>query len=257
MNSSKIFRVGALLLFSSVVVLTACEKTFDDKTPVQANLNNKSQVQVFIATVNANRNVVMVDGKRVSRPTLASGLSFPTGIFPSTGTGTSFSVDGGLRSFQILDTLASTTQKPLTFTTNLETNKLYSIFAYDTITSPKQITVETPIVLPAENVSRIRFANFIHDANDVPPVDVYSMRLNKLLFSNVSRTQVSDFVEIPSSPFVSDTLEIRQAGTNIRLATYPNAVQTAAFLPATRKSYTIIYRGSHRGTRTASVFANY
>ena len=254
MRFSKILIAGTLVAVCTLVLLS-CEKTFDDKIPVNQNLGNTSSVQVFIATTNAARNLVMVDGKRISRPTLASGSSFPIAIYPSVTSGTYFSVPGGLRGFQILDTAATTTQKPLIFSANMEVNKVYTIFAYDTITNPKQITVETKIEIPQDTTARLRFANFIYDANAVPAVDVFSRRMNQVIFSTVSRTGVTDFITIPS--LGTDSFYIREAGTTNVLATYPNAVSTTSFSPTMKRSYTLVYRGSHRGTRTASIFANY
>jgi hypothetical protein len=234
--------VGTLLVFS-------CTKSFKDPQPQSTDLNNKSLVQVFIATVNANRNVVMIDGKRVSRPTLTSGTSFPTSVYPSTNTGSSFAVEGGVRGFTILDTLSTTTQKPLTFTTNMDVGKSYTIFTYDTITSPKQVTVETPIETITDGTARLRFGNFIHDVNATPAVDVYSRLKQEVIFSNVNRTEVTPFITWPS--YVGDTLDIRQTGTSTVLATH------IGFIPHKNRVYTLVYRGSHRGTRVTTVLANY
>ncbi len=248
MKSIKIYVLGTTMVMASLLVIS-CTKSFKDPQSQQDDLNNKSLVQVFIATVNASRNVVLVDGKRVSRPTLTSGTSFPTAVYPSTNTGNSFAVDGGVRTFTILDTLSNTAQKPLTFSTNMDVGKLYNVFMYDTITSPKQVTVETPIEVPADGSARLRFGNFIHDANAVPAVDVWSRKRNETIFSNVNRTEVTDF--IPYASVVNDTLDIRQTGTSTNIVTVAN------FNPAKTRSYTLVYRGSHRGTRTATIIANY
>ena len=229
--------------------MLSCEKTFDEKLPTNNELGNTSNVQVFIATVGAARNVVMVDGKRVSRPTLAAGSSFPIAVYPSVTSGTYFNVPGGLRQFQILDTLATTTQKPLSFSTNMDVNKVYTIFAYDTITNAKQLTVETNIEIPQDTSARLRFANFIHDANAVPPVDVYSTRQKKVIFSTINKTDVTGFITIPS--LGTDTLYVREAGTANVMASF------LSFSPTFKRSYTLVYRGSHRGVRATSIFANY
>jgi hypothetical protein len=248
MNSTKIFGTGIMGLIALFVTLTSCEKTFDNKLAVTSDLN-KSNIQVFIATVNASRNVVLLDGKRVSRPVLTSGTSFPTAVYPSTATGSSFSVAGGVHNLSIIDTLAATTQKPLTFSISTDASKYYTVFAYDTITNTKQITVETNIEIPADTTARLRFANFIHDANAVPAVDVFSTRRNEIIFSNINRTDVTGF--IPYASLRNDTLVIRQTGTTTVLA------QFNSFAPTVRRSYTLVYRGSHRGTKAATVFANY
>lgn len=248
MKSIKFLAWGmtAVLTISLVV---SCSKSNKDPQPQFSDLNNSSLVQVFIATVNASRNVVLIDGKRVSRPTLASGLSFPTSVYPSTNTGYAFAVPGGLRAFLIQDTLAATTQKPLAFSANMEVGKNYTVFMYDTITSPKQLTVETPIEIPADGSARIRFANFIYDANAVPAVDVFSTRRNQTLFTNINRTEVTSFIPTPS--VLNDTLIVRETGTVNELT------RVTGFNPAKQRSYTLVYRGSYRGTRAATILANH
>jgi hypothetical protein len=158
-------------------------------------------------------------------------------------------VPGGLHSFSIADTLATTTQRPLTFAATLDPGKHYTIFTYDTITAVKQKTVETKIEIPSDNTARLRFANFIHDVNAVPPVEVFSRKRNEVIFTNVNKTEVTEF--IPYSSLVNDTLIIRATGSTTTLA------QFNGFFPTQKRSYTLVYRGSHRGTKVATVFANY
>ncbi len=237
----------------SAILLNSCDKSYSNYVTVDKDANNVSMVQVFCATVTAaNRNVILIDGKRVSRPTLGAGLSFPTAVYPSTNTGYSFAVPGGLKAFIIQDTLISTLQKPLVFTTNMEVGKNYTIFTYDSIISPKQITVETVIEKPIDNTARLRFANLIHDVNAVPAVEVYSRRRNEVIFANINKTDVTGF--IPYSSTVSDTLDVRPAGT-VGNTTF--LARFIGFLPTQKRGYTLVYRGSHRGTKVATVFANY
>ncbi|MBL7743597.1 MAG: DUF4397 domain-containing protein [Chitinophagaceae bacterium] len=252
MHTKKIFVTGIGILMLGLVVLTSCEKTFDEKISTTNDLN-KSYIQLFVATVNANRNLVSIDNQRVSRPTLTSGTGFPFAVYPSTAAGTSFAVAGGLHNFVVRDTSATTTQQALNFAATLEPSKNYTIFMYDTITSPKQITVETPIEIPADGSARLRFANFIYSPNAVPAVEVFSKTKNQVIFSNVNKTEVTGF--IPYTQLVNDTLVIRETGTTTVLAQFNN------FAPSLQRSYTLIYRGSdargtYPGTRTATIFAN-
>lgn len=158
----------------------------------------------------------------------------------------------------IRDTLATSTQVPLVFAENMQVGKLYTIFAYDTITTPKQVTVPANIVIPADSTARLRLANFVHNSFDVPGVDVFSKRRNANIFTNVRRTEVSEFIPYASAsqnPLYTansnDTLFIRETGTMNALVTING------FNPTAKRSYTLVYRGSHRGTKTASIFANY
>ena len=244
MKSIKIYLCGIAGLFTAAVLVISCTKSFDEKTVLQTNFNNSTLTQVFIATVNASRNYVYVDGKAVSGTAMTSGGLFPSGAY-------AFSAPGGLRSFVVRDTLSTSTQVPLAFAENMQVGKNYTVFMYDTITTPKQKTVLTNIVIPADTSSRLRFANFIYNPSDVPAIDVYSFNRGTNVFTNVPVTGVTDFIPYPSG-LTTDTLYIRETGTTA------NIVKVAIIGGLTQKrSYTVVYRGSHRGTRTASLFANY
>lgn len=245
-----LYHLGPLISIS--IILLSCVKKYSTVAEEQSGFNNKSLVQVFVATVNANRNFLFVDGIPVNGASLTSGSFFP-------GTGTyAFTVNGGLRNFQLRDTLNTSTQVPLVFAENLQAGKQYTVFAYDTITSPKQVTVLTNIVVPVDTTARLRVANFIHNSFAVPGVDVFSKRRNANVFTNVGRTEVTDFIPYASmsnSPAYfsgsNDTLLIRETGTLNQLAVLNG------FNPTQKRSYTLVYRGSHRGTKAATIFANY
>lgn len=250
MKLIKIYAYGMIGLLSAGLIVS-CTKSFDEKITPLTDFSDKTLAQVFVATVGASRNYVYVDGKAVTGTAMVSGSVFPS-------TGYAFSVTGGVRSFMIRDTLATSTQVPLVFAENMQVGKLYTIFAYDTITTPKQVTVPANIVIPADSTARLRFANFVHNSFDVPGVDVFSKRRNANIFTNVRRTEVSEFIPYASAsqnPLYTansnDTLFIRETGTMNALVTING------FNPTAKRSYTLVYRGSHRGTKTASIFANY
>lgn len=250
MKLLKIYAYGMIGLLSTGLIVS-CTKSFDEKITPLTDFSDKTLAQVFVATVGASRNYVYVDGKAVTGAAMVSGSVFPS-------TGYAFSVTGGVRSFMIRDTLTTSTQVPLVFAENMQVGKLYTIFAYDTITTPKQVTVPANIVIPADSTARLRFANFVHNSFDVPGVDVFSKRRNANIFTNVRRTEVSDFIPFASAsqnPLYTansnDTLFIRETGTMNALVTING------FNPTAKRSYTLVYRGSHRGTKAATIFANY
>ncbi len=246
MNSTKIYVTG-MIGVAALALIISCTKSFDEKTTQQKDFNNSTLAQVFIATVNATRNYVYVDGKAVTGAALVSGSVFPS-------TGYAFNVPAGLRSFAIRDTLRTSTQVALNFATNMENAKSYTIFTYDTITSPKQVTVPTNIEIPSDNSTRLRFANFVYAPFVVPSIDVYSFVKGQNIFANVPAASVTDF--IPYIANTTDTLYIREAGsqTNIIKLAISGGISE-------KRSYTVVLRGSqprgtYPGTRTTSVFAN-
>ena len=222
----------------------SCTQETPHIAPKSSDVSNSASVQVFSATVKAARNYVYVDGTSVSGIALASG-----GIFP--GTAYSFKVSAGSRAFTIKDTLPTTAQVPLNFTQNIEAGKSYTIFTYDTITSPKQTTVLNNIVIPTDTSSRLRFANFVYNTTPVANVDVFSFRKpGTPVFANVATNQVTEF--IPYSSGITDTLYVYAAGT-----TSPLIVKQVVQSLVPTRSYTSVYNGSYRGTKVISTFASY
>lgn len=239
---------GSALALVGILALVSCEKTFDNKVALQSDLSNETTVQVIVATVNASRNHVWVDGNRATGAALSSGSIFPT-------TGYGFSVDGGLRAFLVQDTLVTTTQLPLSFAENMQVAKHQTIFLYDTITSPKQKTVVDDIVVPTDTTARLRFAHFAFDPSMQPPaVDIYSAVRQQNIFTNVPYTGVTDFIPIASGR--NDTLYIRPAGTSTNLQTVSSSGvwsdMRLILNPTIRRSYTMVFRGSFRTTLTSN-----
>lgn len=236
--------LGTASLFVTAFGLVSCTKSFDSRLAATYGNDNSSNVQLCIATVGASRNYLVVDNKPVNGAALASGA-----VFPSAGFG--FSVPTGMRSFLLRDTLTASTQTPLSFAQVMEIGKSYTIFSYDTITAVKQKTVETPIVIPADTTCRLRFANFIYNPNVIPAVDVFSFVRNTNVFSNVNVTDVTGFITYPSA--LTDTLYVRPAGntstTLLKITLSGGLTQ--------KRSYTLVYRGSDRGTKASTLFANY
>lgn len=214
---------------------------------VNSDFTNKAFVQVYNATLSSARNYVYVDGNAVTGAIVAYG-----GAFPSTPS--NFSVTPGFRSFLIRDTSSTIlTQPPMSFAENFEPNKYYTIFMYDTLNSPKQKTVVNNIIIPADTTARVRFANFIFSKTPVPNVDIFSIKSNANVFTNVQVTDVTNYVPfktfLPTS--TSDTLLVRETGTTILLA------QLNAFNPIRKRSYTLVLRGSYKAATPAKTLSSF
>lgn len=216
----------------------------------QTDFSNSSIVQVYIATVNATRNYVYVDGAPITGATLSSGSLFPSGV-ATIGS----NIQPGLRAFLVRDTSTAitATQVPLSFAQNLQVGKIYTIFMYDTINSPLQKTTQTNIVVPTDTTARLRFANFVFSKTAVPAVDIFSKRRNINVFTNIQVTDVTDFIPVPSA--FNDTFFVRETGTLNQLAVL-NGLN-----PTQKRSYTLVFRGRYQSTtgtvaRTLSSFIN-
>ena len=226
-------------------IYISCTKNNPQVALTETNFNNSTMVQVFNATVRSTRNYIYVDGAPVSGAAVAAG-----GVFPATSY--AFKVNGGLRAFLIKDTLATTTQLPLSFAENMQVARSYTIFTYDTITSPKQVTILNNIVVPTDTSSRLRFANFIYNTAGLPNVDVYSFRrgTSAPVFTDIPVTGVTNFIPYPSG--ITDTLYVYATGT-----TSPLIVKTLVPNLIPQRSYTAAYNGSFKGTKTISTFVTY
>src|SRR6185295_19314095 len=115
-------------------ILPSCRKATGKEIAIDDyNLANKTLVQVFDATVGSASTHVFIDGNQVTGSALAYGSVFPSSAY-------AFKVDAGLRSFNIRNTTAGTTQAPITFAENFDVSKNYTVFMDDTATSAKQLT---------------------------------------------------------------------------------------------------------------------
>ena len=243
-------KISKIILSSlGVAAVAFLQMSCKRDNPLQATANSdfsgSASVQVFSATVKAARNYVFVDGAPFAAAAFSQG-----GVFP--GTAYSVKVAGGSHAVLIKDTALVTTQIPLTFTQAFDAGKSYTIFTYDTITSPKQVTVVNNIVVPTDTTCRLRFANFVYNTTVLPNVDVYSFKKGTTtpLFSNVATLGVTDFVPYPAGQ--TDTLYIYATGTTSPLIVkqlVPSLTQT--------RSYTAVYNGSFKGTKAISTFGTY
>jgi len=254
-------QISKQLLYISICgfVLAGCDRSPEWIMDQNKNLSGKATVKIHNNVVNSSRNIVLVDNVPVTGSTGVMFYSAPSGptSFPNTVYG--FAVDPGSRTILIRDTLSTSTQLPITVSSNFEANKNYTIFTYDSITRPKFKLVETPIVIPAnDTTARLRFANMITFPTTPPNVDIYSVRRKENIFTNISLGTITDYIPIRSN--VIDTFHVRVTGTTTNLnlngtnltSNPPVIVQQITFNPTAKRSYTLIFRGSW-GSHTAPI----
>ncbi|HWR33401.1 MAG TPA: DUF4397 domain-containing protein [Chitinophagaceae bacterium] len=199
---------------------------------------DQSFVQVHNGILNATRNYIYVDAAPVTGAALSYNSTFPS-------TPSNFSVTEGYRMFLVKDTLSTTTQAQLSFAENLQAGNYYTIFLYDTLNSPKKKIVTNDILIPTDTSARVRFANFIFSRTAVPNVDIFSLKRNANVFTNVGVTDVTGYV--PYASALNDTLYVRETGTSNLLATMNG------FNPVQKRSYTLVFRGRYQTTGTTGI----
>ncbi len=242
MKVTTIIATCSAIFVSALLAVSCVKQTGKEVALEQYDYSNKAFVQVYNGTLNSARNYVYVDGNAVTGAALAFAATFPS-------TPSNFSVLSGFRAFLIRDTLSTTTQPPMSFAESFEANQNYTIFMYDSLTTPKQKTVKNNIIFPDDTTSRIRFANFIFTRTAVPNVDLYSVKRAANVFTNVQITDVTSYVPHPSSSKTveNDTLFVRETGTLNLLATLNG------FAPVRKRSYTLVFRGRYQTTGTTGV----
>jgi hypothetical protein len=145
-----ILKLSYCLFFG--IILISCDRNPEWILEENKNLSGQATVKVHNSIVNSARNNIYVDNVNVTGSTGVMFYSPVSGSpsFPNTVYG--FAVNAGQRSITIRDTLATSTQTPVTFTYNFEAGKNYTVFTYDTLNATKYKLVETPIVIPAEDL---------------------------------------------------------------------------------------------------------
>ncbi|MBO9619454.1 MAG: hypothetical protein J7539_10505, partial [Niabella sp.] len=118
------------IVSAAITIFSSCKRDMPHVASVNNNTDTTALVQVFNGIANSARNKIYVDGNQISGSVVSEG-----GVFPATAI--AFSVSPGTRAITIKDTLATSAQQPLVFSQNFEKGKKYSVFTYDTITSPK------------------------------------------------------------------------------------------------------------------------
>lgn len=135
-------------------------------------------------------------------------------------------------------------------THNFETGKNYSVFLVDTVPTPNVLLKEDNWTIPAQGNYQLRLANLVANRNE--RVDVYSIRNQRVVFSNVGYKDVSNYIELPI-PTLSDSLIVRLAGTMTVRDTLKG------FSPTSQRVYTLLSRGKTGitgRTPTTSTYTN-
>lgn len=241
----------SILPASALLILAACTKNITDNTPRQSDKGEYASVQLYNAAIGTTRNIMSVDGV----PLHSVALVYTNTVF--SGSAVTYAVKPGTRTFLLRDTLATTTQAPLTFQNSLQPNTHYTIFTYDTLTSVQQLTVAAPFQdRPLDTTVRLRFAHLAYLKGGAPGnVDIYSKVRNEKIFSNISFKAVTDYVPFASRK--NDTLIVRPAG----VTTQDLAQGVVNF--ADKRFYTLVFRGRFNETsttaypRTLTTFPNY
>jgi len=236
------------IALASMIVLAACEKEYKSILTEETNLGNTAFVKFHNAIINSNRTYIYSDMVPLNGATIAYG-----GLFPSLSPSYT-ALAAGTRAIAIRDTLAPSTQYPISFNAPMTAGTFYTIFAYDSLNAPKYKVIQDNIQVFNDTAARVRFANFPYSTTAMPNVDIFSQKQQANIFTNISTAAVTDFISFRAN--ISDTLYVRPTGTTNNLTQLNGLVATA------KRNYTVIFRGSYRSTtgtaaRTLTSFLSY
>lgn len=236
------------IAIASIIVLASCEKEYKSLLTEETNLGSTAFVKFHNAIINSNRTYIYSDLVPLNGASILYGNVFPA-LSPSYT-----ALNSGTRAIAIRDTLVPSTQYPISFNASLIAGNYYTVFAYDSLNAPKFRLIQDNIQVFNDTAARIRFANFPFSTTAIPNVDIFSQKQQANVFTNISTAAVTDF--IPYRAGISDTLYVRATGTTT------NLTQLNGLVPAAKRNYTVIFRGSYRSTsgtaaRTLSSFLSY
>ena len=236
------------IALASMIMLAACEKEYKSILTEETNLGNTAFVKFHNAIINSNRTYIYSDMVPLNGATIAYG-----GLFPSLSPSYT-ALAAGTRAIAIRDTLAPSTQYPISFNAPMTAGTFYTIFAYDSLNAPQYKVIQDNIQVFNDTAARVRFANFPFSTTAMPNVDIFSQKQQANIFTNISTAAVTDFISFRAN--ISDTLYVRPTGTTNNLTQLNGLVATA------KRNYTVIFRRSYRTTagaaaRTLTSFLSY
>lgn len=228
-------------VIAMMLLLVSCEKEYNSLLTEDTALGKKANVKFYNGIINSLRTYVYADNVALNGATIAYG-----GVFPSLSPSYA-SLAAGDRPLSIKDTLATSTQPALNFSASLDPNSYYTVIAYGISTAPKQKVIKDFIPEISDTTARIRFANFAYSPTAIPNIDIFSIKRQANIFTNVPAETMTGF--IPYASAQSDTLFVRATGTTT------NLTQLNGLSPTAKRSYTVIFRGTYTLTTGATARA--
>jgi hypothetical protein len=260
MKQNKIIIILVALI--GVVLINSCLKKDESSTILQANDATNLAYLKFInvytapspsaASPAAGPSVnIFVNDVKVNSAAISYGGAFPsspayTGIKPALGS-------------NIKIILNRTTGTPLAGDTlvnkvyDLAPNSYTTVYLTDTLPSPTPLS---QYFLPfAESVSEARVgfykARFVNMIPSVDTLEVFSKRLNAVMFTGVRYKNASDIVELPTT-ILNDTLQLRKVTAPATILASING-----FGPTSNRVYTIYCTGNITGAPKTRVLTSY
>jgi hypothetical protein len=212
---TKISILASVILMSSAVLFTSCEKDED--------VHEHANVMVVHASPDAPGVDLLVDGTKKN----SAALNFPN----NTGY---LELEAGTRNLKVNVAGTSTTviNADVPFTKDMS----YSVFAVDSVSVISAIVLTDDLTAPAAGNAHVRF---IHLSPDAPAVDVAVASSGTVVFGNKAFKEYTAFTPLAAGAY---NLDVRVAGTSTVALVLPTINLEAG------KIYTVYAKGFLGGT---------
>lgn len=239
----KIFSYTTLIVFG-ILVFASCKKQADKIADYSGTEGNAfvrfihvapSWRQVFNAPDSLN---IFINNAKINGPLITYG-----GQFPASGTIYGYlGVPVGLQNIKlsVAGVVNPDSIQLALFTKVFTAGQYYSIILTDNIKSSNdsnKIILQDAYNKPSNGNYSIRFVHAVLNDTTGKNIDVFSARRNANILNNIKPGQIVDFQNLPYNSQLSDTLQVRRAGTLQTLA-------TSITQPGNQRAYTLVYRGN-------------
>jgi hypothetical protein len=255
----KIIKIVSLVICISLVGIYSCKKSSNlidannkwvylDSTNtsnikiMQLFAGNTPQIPTAPNATTGPQVFIYANGQKLNGLSLGYGSVWPTtnayGNIPSgsvkfdiINARMDLTVVPNVPKFTAGDTLGS-------FTATLDKGKFYSVYIGDTVPNVRVTIKEDNLILPEPLTYKIRVANFSMNNNPTDTFNLFSVRQNAEIITDVTHKNVSDWVQIPI-PILNDTLIFRKKGNILPylvVSVPPNAAQRMVTLIAKGKT---------------------
>jgi hypothetical protein len=246
----------------SILVINSCYDRDQSITTIQTNPANNIAYVKFINTYVASNPTtvspaggplvnVYVNGAKINPTPLGYGNSFPlspsyTGVQPGLAINIKVILNRTNNTPVVGDTISNKNY-------DLGVNSYTTFYIADTTPSPTPfnpyvVSIQELITDAPVNFYRARFVNMI-PSNDT--LEVFSKRLNAVIFNGQLFKNASPMVELPI-PSVSDTFQLRKVSAPATVLASING-----FSPTSSRTYTVYCTGNITGTPRARVLTSF
>jgi hypothetical protein len=250
-----------ITLFAAAMLLMfpACKKYTQGHQTIE--LENKAYLKVihaapgFTQVFNAPDNFNVLVGGTASSQRIVASFTYNSAFPANTlNTNTYAAVPAGAQDIRLVTrgTVNIDSTPIAVFPKNLTAGSYYTLIITDSITTPpaaSKIFTQDAVFRPTDGNYTVRFIHAVMNDTAGRTVDIYSARQAGNLYTNVAPGTVRDFLVLPRTSNLSDTLIVRRSGTMQELARL-NGVSFS-----NRRVYTIIYRGNTTITASTNVRA--